>query len=68
MGGDALVSRIECLVAQRVPGSRPAVQELRQLSGGLSRGTWRLQLRMAGEAGIGQTWIWSSNSPRVRTP
>ena len=51
MGRDALISRIECLVAQRVPGSRPAVQELRQLSGGLSRGTWRLQLRMTGEAG-----------------
>jgi aminoglycoside phosphotransferase (APT) family kinase protein len=50
MGRDALIPRIEALVAHRVPGSRPVVQELRQLSGGLSRGTWRLRLRMMSEA------------------
>ncbi|WP_169799245.1 phosphotransferase family protein [Nocardioides jensenii] len=49
MGHDALVSRIQRLVEERVPGSTPVVRELRALSGGLSRRTWRLELQTHGE-------------------
>jgi aminoglycoside phosphotransferase (APT) family kinase protein len=49
MGPEVLVPRLQHLVEQRMPGSSPVVRELRQLSGGLSRGTWRLRLQVAGE-------------------
>ena len=49
MESEVLVPRLQHLVEQRMPGSSPVVRELRQLSGGLSRGTWRLRLQVAGE-------------------